>query len=168
MTDRTQRAIKDYNYWSVRLHGNQNYLGRCIIWCKREDIEDLSECTDAERDELFEIIKELKRAAEKLFQPDSLNYAFLGNMEPHLHGHFIPRYQNAREMFGMTFTDERWGDNYQTDPAFKATDEVVLKLSRRTKEFYKQKRFQLRLQAGNFCDEIDGLWHERRDHPSSR
>ena len=57
-----------------------------------------------------------------------MNYAFLGNIESHLHGHFLPRYENSVEFAGMMFEDKRWGQNYLTDPDFKVSDEVVLEI----------------------------------------
>ena len=135
MIESSERHIKEYEYWSVRLHGNQGYLGRCIIWCNREDALDLTDCTDEERDELFVIIKELKDAAEELFHPDWMNYAFLGNITRHLHGHFLPRYKASTEFAGMTFEDKRWGKNYLTDKDFITPDEVTRKIV----EAYKEK-----------------------------
>lgn len=128
MIEREQRQLKEYKYWSVRLHGNQGYLGRCLIWCKRVSVEDLSQCTQKEWIELAKIIKELKLAAEKLFQPDRFNYAFLGNIELHLHGHFIPRYKETREYDGLVFQDDRWGQNYQTNADFVIPDDSMLNI----------------------------------------
>ena len=125
MLESSERIIKDYKYWTVSLHGNQGYLGRCVIYCKRENAEDLSEATPEEREELFQIINELKSAATKLFQPDWFNYAFLGNIVRHLHGHFLPRYEHPREYTGVTFEDKLWGKNYQTDKDFETPDEVA-------------------------------------------
>lgn len=125
MLSSSERVIKDYEHWTVSLHGNQGYLGRCVIVAKREDAEDLSEATPEEREELFLIINELKNAAADLFQPDWFNYAFLGNIVRHLHGHFLPRYKTSREYGGMIFKDERWGQNYLTDEDFVTPDEIA-------------------------------------------
>ena len=46
--------IRDYKYWSISLHPNQGYLGRCVIWCKRGDALDLADATQEEQVELFE------------------------------------------------------------------------------------------------------------------
>ena len=129
MIEREMGQIKEGKYWSVRLHGNQGYLGRCVVWCKREDVEDLTQCTADERDELFNILTVLREAANALFHPDRINYAFLGNIEPHLHGHFIPRYKAPQEYEGVTFKDARWGRNYDTDPEFVTPDDVALKIA---------------------------------------
>ena len=90
--DFSKSLIKDYKYWTIYVHGNQGYLGRCVIWCKRENALDLTEATPEEREELFIILNNLREALLKVFHPDWLNYAFLGNSMRHLHCHLIPRY----------------------------------------------------------------------------
>jgi len=117
--------IKDYRYWSVYIHENQGYLGRCVIWCRRENAEDLAEATPREREELFRVIKELRAAAAKAFRADWFNYAFLGNDKRHLHGHFIPRYGSVRKFGSVTFKDEHWGHNYRTDHAFEISARLL-------------------------------------------
>lgn len=126
--------IKDYKYWSIFLHQNQGYLGRCVIWCNREDALDLVDATPEEQQELFIVLKELGAAIKKAFQPDWLNYAFLGNETRHLHGHFIPRYAKPKELEGVVFKDELYGHNYKTDHSFSAPVEVVEKIRLRIKK----------------------------------
>ena len=59
MEDFSRHKIKDYKYWTVSLHGNQAYLGRCVIWCKREDALDLADATPEEQKErLMERLKD--------------------------------------------------------------------------------------------------------------
>lgn len=107
-----ENMIAEYTYWKLMLHPNQSYLGWSVIWCKRADAIDLMHATPAEKDELFEIGEQLQTGLDTLFQPDLYNYAALGNVTPHLHVHFIPRYRTPREFSGQTFNDERWGQNH--------------------------------------------------------
>ena len=123
--DYSRFLIKDYEYWLINIHQNQGNLGRCVIWCKREDALDLSEATPDEQAELFVVINTLKDAVTKIFQPDWFNYAFLGNGTRHLHGHFIPRYKKQREFMGLIFEDKLWGHNYKTDHNFVTPEDVV-------------------------------------------
>ena len=110
--------VKEYKHWSLYVAENQGYLGRCVVWCKREDALDLADATPEEREELFEILGQLRVAAQSLFKVDWLNYAFLGNETRHLHCHFLPRYSSERTFAGLIFLDKRWGHNYQTDHNF--------------------------------------------------
>jgi diadenosine tetraphosphate (Ap4A) HIT family hydrolase len=120
-----RNLVKEYTHWTVYVHENQGYLGRCIIWCKRENALDLTDATPAEQQELFVILKDLYRAAKESFQADWFNYAFLGNGVKHLHCHFIPRYQSPRNFWGITFEDKLWGNNYKTDHAFITSPELL-------------------------------------------
>ena len=125
MTDYSKFLIKEYSHWLVNVHENQSYLGRCIVWCKREDAPDLADATEAEQKELITILGELREATKRAFQTDWFNYAFLGNETRHLHGHFVPRYSSPRELEGVIFTDDQWGHNYRTDHDFVTSPEVL-------------------------------------------
>ncbi len=121
--DYSKNLIKDYAYWSLYVHSNQGYLGRCIVWCKREDALDMTDATPQEREELFVVLNDLRKAIQ-IFQPDWLNYAFLGNEARHLHGHFIPRYATPKTFMGIVFEDKLYGHNYKTDHSFVTSDEL--------------------------------------------
>ena len=123
--DYSQFIVKDYQYWTVSIHENQGYLGRCVIWCKREDALDLGDATHEEMNELLSILKNLKAASSKCFHPDWFNYAFLGNETQHLHGHFIPRYAHPRELMGVTFKDKLYGHHYKTDHSIVISPELL-------------------------------------------
>lgn len=125
MEDYSRFLVKDYSLWSVSVHQNQGYLGRCIVWCKREDALDLADATEDEQRELIKVLGELGEASKQAFQADWFNYAFLGNETRHLHGHFVPRYSSSRVFEGVTFTDEKWGHNYKTDHSFVTPPEVL-------------------------------------------
>jgi len=127
-SDFAQHKIKEYSYWSVFVHSNQGYLGRCIVWCNREDALDLTDATTEERNELFVVLHDIREAVTNAFNADWFNYAFLGNTTRHLHGHIIPRYASEQEFGGMIFKDERWGHNYRTDHDFVTPNDVLEKI----------------------------------------
>ncbi len=131
MSDFSEYLIKEYEYWTVSAHPNQGYLGRCIIWCKRENAFDLCDATAEEYNELLMILKKIREAAKTIFQADWFNYAFLGNGTRHLHGHFIPRYSSSRNFEGETFSDELWGHNYKTNHDFVTKPEIFEAVKKR-------------------------------------
>src|SRR3989344_2178326 len=127
--DYKKLLIKDYKHWEVYLHENQCYLGRVYIWAKRKDALDFFEMIGEEQREYFKIGKELKKVLKRLFKPDLYNYATLVNVSPHLHTHFIPRYKDKRELFGIMFIDERWGKNYAPyNKDFKIAEDVLMSI----------------------------------------
>lgn len=104
--------IKEYKLWDLYLNEFQCYLGRVCLVAKREDAKDFIEMTEEEREEFFNIAKDVNRVLKKLFKPDLMNYAALGNNFSHLHVHIIPRYEKERIFSGIKFEDKRWGSNY--------------------------------------------------------
>lgn len=137
MEDFSKYKIKDYKYWSIFIHPNQGYLGRCVVWCNRENALDLADATPVEQKELFMVLNELGRAVKKVFQPDWLNYTFLGNDTRHLHGHFIPRYSKPKVFEGITFEDKLYGHNYKTAHSFSVPAEIVEIIKSEIKEALK-------------------------------
>jgi diadenosine tetraphosphate (Ap4A) HIT family hydrolase len=126
MEDISKYLIKDYTYWLVSIAKDQGYLGRCLIWCKRETALDLADATLEEREELFAILSKLKQAIKEAFHADWFNYTFLGNETPHLHEHLIPRYKSDRDFEGYTFTDEQWGHNPYKGNKSQMTDPDIV------------------------------------------
>lgn len=134
MTDYSKFLVKQYKYWGVYVHENQSYLGRCVIWCDREDAIQLTDANKEEQEELFIIIEELKIASENAFEGEWFNFSFLGNETHHLHGHFIPRYSSKKVFEGVTFVDKLWGHNYKTDKSFVTPLDVLEKIRLRMRE----------------------------------
>jgi len=119
--------IKKYKYWTVIIHPNQCYLGRCMIKLNRH-IVDLFDITEGERNELFKIMRKLRAAIKDLFKPDLFNYASLGNTVPHLHIHFVPRYKDKRVFENIEFKDGNWGRNFSPHGEQKLPSPVLDKL----------------------------------------
>jgi len=134
MADYSKFLVKQYKYWGVYVHENQSYLGRCVIWCDREDAIQLTDANKEEQEELFIIIEELKIASENAFEGEWFNFSFLGNETHHLHGHFIPRYSSKKVFEGVTFVDKLWGHNYKTDKSFVTPLDVLEKIRLRMRE----------------------------------
>jgi diadenosine tetraphosphate (Ap4A) HIT family hydrolase len=61
---------------------------------------------------LWKLMAQTKSALNLLFKPDHYNYVFLMNVQPHLHGHIIPRYARTRNLFRREFKDGQIGSHY--------------------------------------------------------
>ncbi len=119
--------IKKFKYWTLMVHPNQSYLGRAICYLNAYK-ETLAELTREEYLELLEIIKQYQAALTGLWKPDGWNYAQLGNVIPHLHVHFIPRYKEERRWKGLAFADEHWGGHYAPASAREEDKKVIEKI----------------------------------------
>ena len=128
--DYEKLKIKSYNYWDLYLHENQCYLGRVFIQLKDEKgVDDFLDIQGEVREEFFQIGQNVKKALKGLFKPDKMNYAALSNTSPVIHMHIIPRYKEVREFNGVTFRDERWGQNYAPyDRSFVLKESTLFKI----------------------------------------
>lgn len=126
--------IKRGKYWTVLVNSNQCYLGMCMVKLNRH-LVDLFDIKKEEREELFEVMKQLRNALKQLFKPDLFNYSSLGNEVRHLHIHFIPRYEEKRTFQGIEFVDERWGHHYKPyNKEFKIPQDVLDELKNLIKQ----------------------------------
>jgi diadenosine tetraphosphate (Ap4A) HIT family hydrolase len=103
--------VGTWEHWHVVVNHNQNYLGKIMLVLRRH-ATDVTALMPAEQAELWRLLGEAKTALLGAFQPDHFNYAFLMNLDAHVHLHIIPRYAQPRVFAGMTFTDGRLGEHY--------------------------------------------------------
>ena len=131
MASYDELKLKEYKHWTLYLHGNQCYLGRAYAWLKRPgEMQKLSDITEEERDSLwYTTMRRYELAIARLWQPDHMNYSWLGNEfaahQGHGHLHLIPRYQHEVHFAGEIFTDDRWGQNYAPYPKVEFADDKL-------------------------------------------
>jgi ATP adenylyltransferase len=78
---------------TVAMCKNQFFKGKFLV-IFNEHVEDFEELSNEETNAFNDEMLKVSRALKKIFNPDKLNYASLGNNVPHLHWHIIPRYKN--------------------------------------------------------------------------
>ena len=128
--------IYDSSTWRIFLHENQYYIGRAYFWYCAEDTIDLLAVGGVARQDLFRLMRLYQQAVAALFMPDLWNYASLGNVQPLLHVHMIPRYRTIRTFNGETFRDARWGKNYAPYPKdFHVSPDTRLQIKRELSEY---------------------------------
>ena len=93
----------------------QEFPGYCIISSKKEN---LSELTSEEWIEIGKLEKELERVIKKIFDATMFNFACLMNNAyrdseiPHVHFHFVPRYDGERFILNKKYKDRHFGYNF--------------------------------------------------------
>lgn len=83
----------------VHLKSDADYRGYCVLVFRRHAVE-LYELTAEERGRWVEDQARIGKAIAEVCQPVKLNLSMLGNMVPHLHCHFMPRYETDPEWKG--------------------------------------------------------------------
>ena len=107
--------LKEYEHWTLLLYEKPTpFLGRAVVWLAREgSMQRFSQLSLEELVELKLLLAEYEKALEKLWQPDHMNYEWLGNLfhehGGHGHMHVLPRYKEPRQFDGVQFIDTRYG-----------------------------------------------------------
>lgn len=102
---------------------DQTFRGYTLFLCKQNKTE-LHDLSPGFRDKFLFEMSIVAEAVWIVFKPDKLNYELLGNAEPHLHWHIIPRYLG----------DPAWGHPIWWLPKLEREkihfDEKVMKLNK--------------------------------------
>ena len=99
--------IKSYQYWHLLLRPGQTTIGSLVLVCK----EDVSRYSDISRDAAVEhhkIVQHIEHVLQHRFANDKINHIMLMMVDPAVHFHIIPRYQNAVTFCGNKFYDHSW------------------------------------------------------------
>lgn len=91
--------IADMAVSTLMLFRDQRFKGYCLLSFAPRRATSLEALSDEEYQAYFNDLRTASRAIREALRPDHLNYELLGNSNPHLHWHIVPRYR----------TDPRWG-----------------------------------------------------------
>ena len=121
--------IKKFEYWNVYLCEDQNYLGRTYIALNRHGPETIQELTNEEWIEFRDVIDKVSKVLHNLYKYDFINYLVLQNNDRnHFHIQLIPRYIEARIVYGEEFKDERWGHSPFPADKKEFSEKLLLKI----------------------------------------
>lgn len=68
-------------------------------------VKELSDLSTAENLALYAAVSKCEKIIRRIFKPDKINLASLGNITPHVHWHIIPRFCADRH-----FPNPIWGE----------------------------------------------------------
>ncbi len=116
--------LEDYNFgdpviqtqhWIVFLAPNQSNLATCVVALKDEK-KTLSDLEKYEWNDFIQLLPRMEKAVKTAFNATLFNWGCLMNtfyledsLDPHLHWHFIPRYDHPVKFAGHTFEDPHFG-----------------------------------------------------------
>jgi ATP adenylyltransferase len=141
--------LTDYNFgdpiiqtdrWIVFLAPNQSNLATCVVALKQSKMT-LSGLENEEWQDFIKLLGRMEKAVKNAFDATLFNWGCLMNtfyledtLEPHLHWHFIPRYNHPVEFSGHTFEDPHFG-YMRPRPPKKISEEVRNKIADKITEF---------------------------------
>jgi len=114
--------IRRYEHWSVLLRPAQATLGALVL-VAHAPVTAFADLSRAAFTELHTVCGEMEAALATAFEYDKLNYLMLMMVDPDVHFHIIPRYEETRQFEGVKFFDTGWpgppalGDVNETDQA---------------------------------------------------
>ena len=120
--------IRDYKHWVVLLRPGQVTLGSLVLVCKEEATSFSMLSVDAFT-ELQTITGQIEGTLRKTFNYDKINYLLLMMVDPDVHFHVLPRYQDARRFSDQDFLDHGWPgppDLAQPNPTSAETNHSIL------------------------------------------
>lgn len=107
--------IAETDHWEIFLAPSQRYLGTCVVSLKR-DCGDLRDLNIEEWGDFGKIVDSMEISIKNLFKPELFNWSCLknsvfrkNNPKPHIHWHFIPRYEKPVIFEGLKFDDPDFG-----------------------------------------------------------
>jgi len=91
--------IAELSVSTLLLYREQRFRGYCILSFSPWDATNLELLSEEEYIQFSQDLRAASKAIRTVCKPDHMNYELLGNSNPHLHWHIVPRYK----------TDPRWG-----------------------------------------------------------
>jgi len=131
-------VVAEGEYWRLVLNINQNFVGKCM-WVLRRHIEPVPDLSADEWAELHLLIGRTRDMLHGAFQPDHYNFAFMQNLDKHVHLHVVPRYAATRTFEGLTFSDPDWPGHYTAlNPSRRLAPEAMTALAEHLRLIWSQ------------------------------
>ena len=102
-----QSLVREFEHWVVLARPAQPTLGSLVLAAKSEATA-FGDLPAAAHAELKQVTAAIEAALAKAVDYARLNYLMLMMIDPHVHFHVIPRYEDAREWNGREFVDVGW------------------------------------------------------------
>ena len=102
-----QNLIKSYTYWHLLLRPEQPTLGSLVLVCK-ESVHHYADISAEAMCEQKQIIGEIESVLKKRFDYSKINYLMLMMVDPAVHFHIIPRYENSVAFCNQEYIDQAW------------------------------------------------------------
>jgi len=99
--------VREYPCWAVQLRPKQATLGSLVAVCK-EPVRSFGQLSSDAFGELKQVTAEIEAALNSSFGHAKLNYLMLMMTDPDVHFHVLPRYPEAQQFQGISFTDPGW------------------------------------------------------------
>lgn len=90
--------IHEFKHSYLMLGEHQFFQGYSVLVAK-DHYKEMTDMPLPLRNEIFQEMMQASKAIEHAFSPKKMNMCSLGNVVPHVHWHFFPRYENDPQFF---------------------------------------------------------------------
>ncbi len=102
-----QTRVAEYGHWVVLLRPQQVTLGALVLACKEASTA-FSKISPAAFAELGRATADIESTLAEVFDYRKINYLMLMMVDPHVHFHVLPRYDEDKAFAGAAFRDAGW------------------------------------------------------------
>lgn len=102
-----ETLIKEYAHWTVQLRPAQVTLGSLVLICK-EDAKAFSDLSPQAFAEMGRVVAEIENALTSFNTYNRINYLMLMMVDPDVHFHVLPRYENQQTFSNTIYPDTGW------------------------------------------------------------
>ncbi|MBW2273651.1 MAG: HIT family protein [Deltaproteobacteria bacterium] len=100
-------VVKEFDHWAVLVRPAQPTLGSLVLVC-RDAASRFGDISQAAAAELQQATSAIERVLAEAFDYQKINYLMLMMVDPDVHFHVLPRYEEDREYAGAHFVDATW------------------------------------------------------------
>ena len=94
--------IHEFKHSYLMLGEHQFFRGYCVLVSKGH-YKEMTDMPPVIQTEMFQDMMKVSAVLQQVFSPDKMNMCSLGNVVPHVHWHFFPRYKSDPQ-----FKDPPW------------------------------------------------------------
>ncbi|MDD5417643.1 MAG: HIT family protein [Candidatus Nanoarchaeia archaeon] len=142
-------SLYEDEYVYAFLSNSQQTYGKSIVALKQHKTN-FMELDKKTRDAFMDGVVKVAKLLQKSLKPVHMNYEILGNYQPHIHCHIVPRYSNRKKdaFYNINLKNLNKKSAYKKDPFFakyrlepvisghlavkyKKTDEELKKIKRK-------------------------------------
>lgn len=102
-----QTLVREFDHWVVLARPAQPTLGSLVL-ASKSDATAFGDLPADAHAELKAATSAIEAALARTVGYERLNYLMLMMVDPHVHFHVIPRYQDPRDWSGREFVDVGW------------------------------------------------------------
>jgi diadenosine tetraphosphate (Ap4A) HIT family hydrolase len=118
-----QSLVKEHDHWCILLRPQQVTLASLVLAAKSQATA-FSDLPPPAFTELSFIIPEIESSLQRFNPYNKINYLMLMMVDPHVHMHVLPRYENPQFFDGIEFKDVGWPGQPDLRSARELPDKV--------------------------------------------